>query len=206
MVLILTDSRGHSLGRQLPDIDLTNFNINVHVRPYSGGKVADIARKGLRDYGYHVYDRIYLLGGVNNLTSLVGNFVEPRFYNCDAMVRELMIELYTARTQLDPIAREVVVCDLIGLSLRNYNYGLDSHAFPIQQLILNCAVLKINEYVQEMNEERGLHSPQLADVVHKKRGCDKIEHRYSSTLHDGLHFNTNTAIKILDKLILNILS
>ena len=205
MVLILADSRGYSLLNQLHSIDLTCYNINLHVRPYSGGEIADIVRKGLKDYGNYVYDRIYFMGGVNNLSTLKGFFVEPTYDNYDTLIRDLMIGFYTARSQLDKMAREVVMCDLIGLSFRNYNYGLDTHAYLWQQQVLNNAVMKVNAYIQEMNEERGLHSPQLADTVHKKRGYNRVEHKYTSTCHDGLHFNTITAHKILDKLILNML-
>ena len=205
LVLILTDSRGHSLGSQLQSIDLSYWDINLHIMPYSGGKLADIANKGLRDCGHFVYDRIYLMGGVNNLSVLRGDFVVPKYNSWDVLIRDIMIEFHSARRLLDAMAREVIVCDLIGLSFRNYNYGLDTHAFPLHQQLLNGAVMRIHEYIQEMNEDRGLHSPQLADVVHKKRGNDRIEHKYTSTCHDGLHFYSYTATKIMDKLILSML-
>ena len=206
VLLILTDSRGHSMGTQLQSIDLASYDIILYIMPYSGGRLADITRKGLRDYGHLVFDRIYLMGGVNNLSTLIGHFVIPKYHNKDILVRDLMIEFYNARKRLDQISAEVVVCDLIGLSFRNYNYGLDSHEFPQHQQILNSAVLRINEYIQEINEARGLHSPQLADVVHKKRGTDRIEHRYTSTCPDGLHFYAHIATKIFDKLIFNMLN
>ena len=87
------------------------------------------------------------MGGVNNLSTLNGIFAEPKYNNFDTLVRDLMIEFHTARNQVDILAKEVAVCDLIGLSFRNYNYGPESHAYPMHQQVLNNAVLKVNAYV-----------------------------------------------------------
>ena len=127
----------------------------------------------------------------------------PKYNNWVNIVGETVEELYLARKQIDCLAKEVIVGDLIGMSFQNYNYGLEKYAYPYHQCLLNNAVMRINEYIQEMNEDRGLKGPQIRDIVHKKRGTCKIEHRYLSTCHDGLHFNTTTAMKVMDKLLLN---
>ena len=64
-ILILTDSRVYALGAQLQDMDLTSCGLDIHIMPYSGASIKDIAR--LRDCHMNRYDRLYLIGGVNNL-------------------------------------------------------------------------------------------------------------------------------------------
>ena len=204
-VLILTDSRGHSLGRQLLHIDLDLCNIDLHIMPYSGAKIAGVAEQGVKDCAHYSYDRVYLMAGVNNLTLRHCGHVKPKYMDWCALVRDTVEELYKARITLAPLAGEIIICEIVGLSFWNYNYGDVCFAFHVEQDVLNAAIMRINEYVKFMNLERGSKTPMIADIVHKVRGPDKIEHRYSATLHDGLHFSNYTAEKVLDRLILNIL-
>ena len=71
---------------------------------------------------------------------------------------------------------------MIGVSFRSYNYGLYSYEFPQQQNVLDRGIIRINEYIQELNEDRTLNGPKLGDIVHENRGANRIE-------HDGLHYN-----------------
>ena len=158
---------------------------------------------GLRDCQMYMYDRVYFIGGVNNLSTRVNGMSTPKYDNKDQLVRDIMQELYRARVKIDPLANEVVICDMIGMNFQNYNYGWISHAYIAQQRILDSAIIRINEYIQEMNTDRGLNSPQIGDVVRKKRGSNRMEHKYLSTCHDGLYFNEVTAVKIMDKLMIN---
>ena len=116
-----------------------------------------------------------------------------------------MIEFHKARVLLDYLAPEVIICELIGLSYWMYNDYSDQLSFIGGQNIINAGVMKVNEYVHEMNDERGLVGPCLADITHKPRGVRGLEHRSTATLHDGIHFNTDMAIKILDRFIINML-
>ena len=204
-ILILTDSRGYALRAQLRYMDLIGCGVVIHIMPYSGARIEDIVRKGLRDCHMYRYDRVYFMGGVNNLSKKVNGMAIPEYNSWDILVRDIMIKLYQARVALKRLANEVVICDLIGMNFCNYNYGLESYAFPYQQSTLDRAVLRINEYVTEMNTDMGLKGPQLGDIVHKKRGESRMENRYWSTCHDGLHFNRNTAVKVMDRLMLAIL-
>ena len=204
-MLILTDSRGHAVGTQLQTMNLGNCGVDIHIMPYSGGKIWDIAWKGFRDCHTYPYDRVYFMGGVNNLSLQRNGMSVPKYNNWGTLIRDIMQELYRARATIDGLAGEVIMCDLIGMNFQNYNYGLHSHAYLRQQHILDRAIVRINEYIQEMNEERGLKGPQLGDIVHQKRGLGRMEHKYFTTCHDGLHFNENTAVKIMDKIMANIL-
>ena len=204
-VLILTDSRGHSLGKQLFDIDLDCMNIDLHIMPYSGARIDKVVEKGLKDCRRYVYDRVYLMAGVNELSFKKGCVIFPRYSKVDIIVREVMIKYHEARVKLDTIAPEVVICELVGLSYWMYNSYCDNHAYPKEQAIINAAVIRINEYVHEMNDERGLLGPCIANITHKIRGETEMEHRYRATLHDGLHFNRAMATKVLDRFIINML-
>ena len=63
-VLVLTDSRGYALGSQLQDMDLISCGIDIHIMPYSGAKIEDIACKGVKDCHTYVYDRVYFMGSL----------------------------------------------------------------------------------------------------------------------------------------------
>ena len=154
-ILILTDSRVYALGAQLQDMDLTSCGLDIHIMPYSGASIEDIARKGLRDCHMNRYDRVYLMGGVNNLSKKINGMAIPKYNRWDALVGDIMMKLYQARVVLEGLATEVVICDLIGMNFYNYIYGIEAYAFPKQQIVLDRAVLRINEYIQEMNNDRG---------------------------------------------------
>ena len=139
----------------------------------------------------------YLLSG--------GGVIFPRYTDVDTIVRELMIKHHKARVTLQPLAPEIVICELVGLSYWMYNKYSDNYAFPKEQAVINTAVMRVNEYVHEMNDERGLVGPCVADITHKRRGEIGLEHRYLTTLHDGLHYSRPMATKVLDRLIINML-
>ena len=204
-ILILTDSRGYALGRQLSDMDLYSVNIDLHIMPYSGARIKEVATKGLADCGQYSYDRVYFMAGVNNLSTKRRGIVFPKCMDRYKIFRDIMVDLHEARTELDKLAPEVVMCEIIGLSYWMYNNYDDDLSFPEGQNEIEAAIMRINEYIHDMNDERGVKGPCIADITHKTRGESRLEHRYMATLHDGLHFNECTAIKILDRLIASML-
>ena len=167
--------------------------------------ISGIAKNGVRDCSQYHYDKVYLMAGINNLTKRSQGYAVPKYTNGDILVHETVDELYKARTKVEALAREVIVCEMVGLCFKSYNDGMESHAYPEEQAILNSAIVRVNGHVRKMNDDRGLYSPQIADIVHKKRGTNRYQHRYGIALHDGLHFNDNTAKEILDRLIVHML-
>ena len=179
--------------------------LEIEVRAFSGGSIEEVTTWGTHEAAHKRYDQVYLLAGVNNLTIHLGyRKVKPRFTHWTSMVRRMMMEYYMARTRLYRLTDKVVICDLVALHLATYNRN--GEGFHYYQHIIDCATIRVNEYVEEMNREASVYSPRLADHIHKSRHPDHpIHHRYSTTLRDGLHFTLATTTKYSIMLLRNIL-
>ena len=110
------------------------------------------------------------MAGVNNLSIGRNATATPKYDNWDHLVRDIVQELYQARIKIDTLAREVVICDMIGMHFQNCNYGLHHHAYPYHQWVLDRATVCINKHIHEMNEDRGLNSPQETYCTQEDRG------------------------------------
>ena len=57
-----------------------------------------------------------------------------------------------------------------------------------------------------MNYEDYVYSPRFADHIHKERAEDKpIQHRYTATMKDGIHYRAETTAKFSIMLLNNLL-
>ena len=203
-ILILTDSRGFALQQAAHEFNMPAFGVRVDIWPYSGKTIEETVTCCLRDIGSNTYNIIYLCTGVNNLTIKHGSHnISPKYHAWSALVREIIIEMYSARRRLLPYAGRVIVCEMIGLHVFAYNF-YQGDEYIQEQNLLNRGILRANEYIMEMNDNHGVVSPALCERVHKIRGPNWIAHRYISTLRDGLHFNRTTAKKILDRILINV--
>ena len=206
-VLLLADSRGYSVkGFMNTFLEGKSIPLLVEVLAFSGATIEEVVSRGLADARFKHYDQVYLLAGVNNLTKFHRRRqVSPQYYDWTTLVNQLMVKFYSARTDLKPLSANIIVCDLIALHMETYNEG--KAAFYKQQEIIDNATIRVNEYIQEMNGNEWVYSPRFADHVHKARSVDKpIQHRYSATMKDGLHYNPATTAKFSILLLRNILS
>ena len=202
-ILILTDSRGFTLQRVLEELDIHACPFSITIWAYSGRTIEGTVTACLNDMGVNTFSVIYLLTRVNNLTIYHGSHnVSPKFNSWSMLAKDLLIEYYEARKRLLPYAGRVIVCQLIGMHIFTYTFHQGNN-YRHEQHVLNCGVLRLNEYIEEMNDNHGVISPALEERVHKQRGPEWIAHRYLSTLWDGLHFNSQTANKIMDRILIN---
>ena len=208
-VLLLADSRGFAVDRFISRL-LRNREdvILIEAHSYSGAKIEEVVTRGRREAQYRSYDQVYLLAGVNDLTIHKGRRrIKPKFYSWSLLVRQLMIDFHVARTRLQSLSAHIIVCDLVGLHIGSYNYSRDGESYGLQQSILDAAIIRINEYVHEMNYNAWVFSPRFADIVHKSRFPDRpIHHRYDRTTKDGLHYTAHTTEKFAILLLINILN
>ena len=202
-VLYLADSRGFSIDAQAKIILEGDNFIRLHVVPVSGGTISQVVEAGLLYAGNRKFDQVYLHAGINNLTCKLGyREVTPIFNNWSLMVRYMMIQFYEARASLHRIADTIIMCELVGMHFGLYNRS--TKCYLPQQVILNRGVMRINEYITDMNRQAGIYSPYFCGLTHKMKGTTKLHHRYVQTTHDGLHFNKMTALKLAEYLIQNI--
>ena len=158
-ILLLPDSRGFKVKESIQGIMRgRNIPLIIEVRAYSGATIEEVTTAGLFEANYRSYDQIYLLAGVNNMTTRLGyRNVKPNFTSWSGMIRNFMIEFHVARTRLYRLTDCVIVCDLIAMHLGTYNKN--GNDYPVQQAIINNATLRINEYVKEMNYNAFVYSP-----------------------------------------------
>ena len=149
------------------------------------------------------FHQVYLLAGVNELTNRIDDHeVTPAFDNWAALVRHIMIQLHEARASLLPLSDHVVICEITGMHLGLYNTSGSS--YPTQQQIINNGVMRINEYIADMNRDFKVYSPYISGLTHKMKGTSKLHHRYVQTTYDGLHYNNITAYKLAENMVQNI--
>ena len=202
-ILLLCDSRGYALERQTQKLLSSETLIRIHVLATPGGTINDVVNTALATMTGKRFHQIYLTAGVNDMTCKLGyREVTPIFNNWSILVRYMMIQFYEARSSLYALSNTVTVCELVGLHLGLYNSsGL---RYQPQQDILNRGVIRINEYIANMNRQANVYSPYFAGLTHKMKGTDNIYHRYALTTYDGLHFNQVTAHRMAEYLIQNI--
>ena len=143
---------------------------------------------------------------MNNLTIKYGSHnIAPKYNVWSTLVSNIIVEMYNARRRLLPYAGKlkVIVFEMIGLHIYAYHF-YQGNDFAEEQKLLNRAIVGLNEYIMDMNENHSVVSPALCERVHKTRGPNWIAHRYISTLRDGLHYKYNraTAKKILDRILI----
>ena len=202
-ILILTDSRGRALQRAMEKFDIAASGFTVQVWAYSGRRIAETVSACLNEIDGQTFNIIYLSTGVNNLTNYHGSHnVTPAYVTWSTLVRELMIEYYDARKRLLPFARKVIVCELVGINIHFYNFS-QGNKFEVEQDLLNRGVLRVKEYIEEMNDYHNMVSPAIEERVHKRLSTTVISHRYQETLIYGLHYTDALAYKILDRILVN---
>ena len=202
-ILILADSRGYALEKQLRKLHKSNTLVRIHVRAVPGGTITDVVDTGLSALKSKHFHQIYLFAGVNDMTCKLGHReVTPVFNNWSTLVKYMMIQFYEARTSLYAISKTVIICELVGIHLGLYNSS--GSCYKPQQDIINRGVMRINEYIADMNRQAEVYSPYFAGLTHKMKGTDILYHRYALTTYDGLHFNQVTAYRMAEYFIQNI--
>ena len=205
-VLVISDSRGWPIYNQIMGINWLLLGMTLDILIYPGATISQGIRYAINDITYNAYDIIYVYLGVCNLSKkLSPHNIIPIYSNRYLMCRNLLIDYHTARRRLRPYCNKVIICELTGLNFELYNTA-SGHVFPVEQYVINAGVILINQYITAMNSDEGHFSPNLADITHKQRSeYGNLCHRYTATMSDGIHFNTQTNKRILDRFIINML-
>ena len=203
-ILYISDSRGFALRQQVNDLNLAAFHIDLLILPKAGASIQQAVDHAFQQIGNQSFDIIYLAAGVNDLSTKIGyRDITPNFCNRYHMVSDLLQKYYKARVLLDMLGDRVVICELIGLNYQLYN--IRDRPFLYQQQEVDAGIILLNEYIRYMNSERSLYSPNITEYTHKQRETNNLCHRYTLTMRDGIHMRRTYSVRILDRIVINIL-
>ena len=165
--------------------------VDVTVRWYRGATLKRITQSAMRevDYknrrnGWNKYDLIYMLGGVNDLTSLLApGYVTPVFKDYESLLCTMSDRFEEARNVLRQYGEMIILGELVGIDLNRYNRT--SGKYQSEQLIINRGVPMLNNTLNCMNRDMDAKSPWLGDTIHT-RTHGRLTMRYG-LLKDGVH-------------------
>ena len=166
-ILMLTDSRGFDLQRATLDFNMSASGVKVDIWSYAGKTIEGTVTYCLRDIGNNTYNIIYLCTGVNNLTIKYGSHnIAPKYNVWSTLVSNIIVEMYNARRRLLPYAGKlkVIVCEMIGLHIYAYNF-YQGNDFAEEQKLLTRAIVGLNEYIMDMNDNHFPPPPTLLEYT-----------------------------------------
>ena len=191
--LLICDSRGKGL-ELLINEECTQRNMPTRftVSTSPGATIVKAVREAESILQSKSFDYIYLMAGVNNLTSKSSNGkITPTFNEIPNLVDVITDHLTWAKSFLANYSPRVIICHLIGLNIDTYN-AFHGHMtnFHTAQEIINEGAVMLNQVVTEMNRDAQLTAPWIMDTVHSLTNGRRI-HKYNR-FYDGLHPNDCT--------------
>ena len=170
-------------------------DINVTVRANSGKTIGGIVNETIREFKSKKFDLLYFAGGVNDLSNKIGwRHITPVFGDEQKLTTCITNLLEEAKAKLSVITRKVIICDLIGLSYKEYN--VNGEEFQARQQTVNNGVVNVNNNIDKLNNTEGLMGVKWSYHVHKLRH-GRRGHRYANTLSDGIHFTDESKAKFV---------
>ena len=194
-IMVVGDSRLTDMDRRITNtiVKQNMKDINVTVRAYSGKNINGITDETIREFKTSKFDLLYFAGGVNDLSRKISwRHIEPDFDNVSTLTNHMSDLLKGAKDKLSVIALKVILCDLVGLSYKNYN--INGQDFPQHQQTVNTSIININNRIDEINNQDLLTGVKWSFHIHKLRH-GRRGHRYANNMSDGLHFTDDTKDK-----------
>ena len=179
--LLLADSRGHSLKE-------THVNKLLKIEAHSGYSIDDLLSLGDQLASNRDYRCIYVMGGVNNLSSKhLSGQITPVFGEVGNMVEVMTDKFEHIRSVLSGKTEKCIICPIVGLNFDMFNKEKANiiSDFSKEQLIVNDAVLHINRAIISMNSDSQVATPWTSNVVHNWSN-GRLSHKYH-LLYDGIH-------------------
>ena len=115
----------------------------------------------------------------------------PNYDDAYAITNSLLSQYQAARLELLSIAKEVILCETVGLSMATYNTR--GEPFWDEQKEIDKAMPMVNDGITAINGQH-LYTPRYGSHVHKIRH-GRYGSRYAGTLRDGLHYTSATITK-----------
>lgn len=179
MTIVVADSRGRHL-----DMYVDHDDIKVSFQ--SGARLVNLAWKAVEIIDAHKPDIILLMGGINDVTIRNKYTGRVRLISTSAtiIVSHLMQQINQAKSIIlasHPEVR-VVIGGIMGIHISTYNRR---HLTSPLQPVIDHAMISVNAYIKQLNEDAGLPHPRLTSKLYTwKRGIRKNHYH---RLYDGLH-------------------
>ena len=194
-ILLIADSRGRHFRAEVTQLMrfLKITDIHFEVLFFPGATIEQAATRAIQKlHSMMNFDLIYLLAGVNNLTTfLAPHNTVPVFDNAIQITDHMLAQYQAARSTLITKCREVIICETVGMSMAQYNTR--GEPFWEEQKEIDLAMPQTNKGIIAINGFDKF-TPRYGSHVHKIRH-GRYGSRYSGTLRDGLHYTSTTITK-----------
>ena len=201
-IYIVADSRG----KRLEDFITPPQGYRIKVTHKGGATLQWVLGEAKRIINQWPCELVYIHAGICSITQKENGKIELPYDSADDIyktTKELFKAVITDLDQYDDTP--VIISQLVGVDLKAANQDPSSDAsrkrkrgkkHP-QQIHMDQAILRLNDYIKLLNTERGHETPELAGAVHKHHGTKGWSHAYNH-LRDGVH-PTDTTLKYWGK-------
>lgn len=204
-VTLVCDSRGTNLQHLFNNGNQWN-TVAYKVVVLKGRKLWDLWKVAREELLTERADRVYLLGGICNLTSPVFvhgvRFFWPRkrMNNLAAELVQCEIDIYEDAV-LHQLKGKVVLIPEMGADLIRYNQiDVPLEWMTTYQKDLDANLPLIHATTKDLNKAMGVKTPWTLDVLYKTTKSGVRYPKYS-VLQDGLHPSMNTAERITRQIL-----
>ena len=195
---VFMDSRGTGIYEKISGIDKQEY---VGIWKESGAtleRLVELAGNHLKSYPY---DPVYIVGGVNNITTKNKITGEISFkWDPPELLIQYMLNLLSTldkHVSKEFPASKIIFCPLVGSELRRV--VTEHWVAPNQQDAVNEAVFTFNEETFKINKRKQTFSPSLHRSVHRSKNGKRKS--YYDHLEDGLHLTEELKDKWAHKIV-----
>lgn len=170
-IWVLADSRGRNLAGLL---NVNDANLLFTVNCYPGASIQALAGR-LRS-GMDKYDMVVILGGICSVTKICHmpyRAAVVRYETPDAIMEGFMSECKELTEMTIPgLSLPVLLTPIVGMDLIRYA-GHYCEELYVMQRVIDSTVPRINTFIKEANDMRGLITPNMSSCTHWCRGSGK---------------------------------
>ena len=200
--IMMFDSRGDQLQSKIEKIN--NTGIRIEAWFFRGANYKRLQDEADYYAKYNQFDIIYIVGGVNELTTkdhYTGKYYFP-WNDYQELENHMFERIDTVKKHLEKThpATQFVLCPMMGMNLAEY---IGDENKDHQEMIDNVT-WSFNELIRSFHKDTNIYIPDFAKPVHRQFGSERKNMYYH--LGDGLHLNDDAlkkwakiALKVVEK-------
>ena len=188
--IIMFDSRGDRLQSKIENINKSGVRVEAWF--FRGANYQRLQNEASYYAKYNPFDMIYIVGGVNELTTKdqhTGKYYFP-WNDYQELENHMFERADTVKSYLEKEhpATQFVLCPMMGMNLYECIGDRDMN----HQKMVDNVTWSFNELVRSFYKDRHIYVPDFARPVHRQFGEERKDMYYH--LRDGLHL-TNEALE-----------
>ena len=200
--VIMFDSRGDRLQAKIEKINKSDIPIEAWF--FGGANYKRLQDEADYYAKFHPFDIIYIVGGVNELTTkdqYTGKYYF-KWKDYQELENHMFERITSVKNHLEKEhpATQFILCPMMGINLSVYNKD-----FNVQhQEMVDNVTWSFNELIRSIYKETNLYVPDFSRPVHRQFGNNRRNMYHH--LRDGLHLNNealdkwaNIAVKVAEK-------